>query len=199
MGNNNNDWFLKYYHTQNRWALKHLTGSEYKVFTYMLSIILRPKKPNADFKNGKEVYEIYRQGQLLPVNTSHEAIAESCNMDVKTVRRALNKLDEMGILLRVSKQSYGINNIYILGLLNTWHRENMTRAEYLFIDTDFLQRGEKMPDDIKKFILKYRRDKSALYTKKIGGQGKSMPEIFFPPKAEVLQFNELREGRTKLG
>ena len=122
----NNNWFLKYYQTQNRWTLSHLNGSEYKLFTYILSIILRPKKPNTDFKNGQEVYEIYHQGQLLPVNTSHESIAESCNMDTKTVRRALNKLNDMGIALRVSKQRYGINNIYILGMLNRWQREDMT-------------------------------------------------------------------------
>lgn len=192
MGKNNNDWYLMYYDAHHRWALKHLNGSEYKVFTYMLSIIIRPKKLEAGFKNGKEVFEIYQHGHLLPVNASYDTIATNCNLDPKTVRRALSKFDEMGVMLKISKQPYGINNIYILGMRNSWHREDMTRSEYLFIDTGFLKRGEKMPDNIKKFIVENRRDKIILYTRRIGAHKKTLSDIFFPSQAEAITFNELR-------
>jgi hypothetical protein len=175
----NNDWFLRFYDTQLRWALKHLTCSEYKVFTYMISIIVKSKITNHGFKNGREVYEMYQQGYLLPVNTSHDTIAKNCSLNIKTVRRALDRFEEMGIMLRISKKSYGVNNIYIVGMRNGWHREDMKRSEYLFIDTIFLQRGEKIPDDIKDFIIKNRRNRVALFNQKII-EKKTLPEIFFP-------------------
>ena len=146
----NDDRFLRLYYSQLQWALQHLEGTEYKVFTYLISIIIRPNQRFIEFKNGKEIYEIYHDGKLLPVNVSHETIRKNCNIDIKTVRRVLKVLHETGVALTVSKKNFGHNNIYLMGMRNIWDREDMKRSEYLFVDTDYLQRGKVIPEDIRK-------------------------------------------------
>jgi hypothetical protein len=36
--------FLAYYHTSMRWALNNLSAPEFKIYTYLISIAIRPRK-----------------------------------------------------------------------------------------------------------------------------------------------------------
>ena len=192
------DRFLKMYYSQLQWALQYLEGTEYKVFTYLVSIIIRPNQRFIEYKNGKEIYEIYHDGKLLPVNVSHETIRKNCNIDIKTVRRVLKALHETGVALTVSKKEYGHNNIYLMGMRNIWDREDMKRSEYLFIDTDYLQHGKAIPEDIRHRIINYRKDNVSIFGERIKNR-QTLLDLFFPPKAEVVSFDKIRRGRSNLG
>ena len=194
----NDDRFLRLYYSQLQWALQHLEGTEYKVFTYLISIIIRPNQRFTEFKNGKEIYEIYHDGKLLPVNVSHETIRENCTIDIKTVRRVLKVLHETGVALTVSKKNFGRNNIYLMGMRNIWDREDMKRSEYLFVDTDYLQRDKVIPEDIRKLIINNRKDNVSIFGERIKNR-QTLLDLFFPSKAEVVTFDKIRRGRSNLG
>jgi hypothetical protein len=80
---------------------------------------------------------------------------------------------------------------------NIWSRPDLGRNEYLFVDTDFLQRGEKMPEEFKNFILENRKDHVGLYEKRFGSGRKTLLDLFFPTQAEVVELSKLRGGRSK--
>ncbi len=94
---------LAYHHTSMRWALKHLTAPEFKVYTYLISIVIRPKEVDAKtFRNGIEIYNLYTKGRLLPVNVSISRIALECKLGERTVANAIKRLNAIGIIIKIS-------------------------------------------------------------------------------------------------
>lgn len=170
--------FLAYDHTAMRWALKNMTAPEFKVYTYMISIVIRPKKSEAKgYRNGQEIYDLYRKGSLLPVNVSISRIAEQCKLSERTVAKAIGRFDEMGMVFRITHHRGRFSNVYLVGVENMWKADEF-RPDYYFVAFTFIQNGECVPDAVRHFIWEYRHNAKALAHNEIPGTGKKLCELF---------------------
>jgi len=170
--------FLAYDHTVMRWALKHMTAPEFKVYTYMISIAIRPKKSEAKgFRNGKEIRDLYRKGSLLPVNVSIARIAEQCKLSDRTVAKAIHRFSEKGLVIKITRHRGRFSNVYLVGVENMW-KADVFRPDYYFAAFTFIQDGDSMPDAVRYFILENRYNAKALASNEIPRVNKKLYELF---------------------
>ena len=170
--------FLAYDHTVMRWALRNMTAPEFKVYTYLISIAIRPKKSEAKgYRNGQEIYDLYRKGSLLPVNVSIGRMAEQCKLSDRTVAKAISRFSEMGLVIKITHHKGRFNNLYIVGVENMWATEEF-RPDYYFAAFTFIQNGESVPEAVRYFILENRYNAKALASHEIPVVNKKLYELF---------------------
>ncbi len=171
--------FLAYDHTPMRWALRHLTAPEFKVYIYMISIAIRPRKSDAKwFANAKEIYRLYKEGRLLPVNVSVRRIAKECKLGERTVAKAVKRFAEVGIILKITNHKGRKNNMYLVGIENMWGIGEDFKRDCYFTELCFIQDGNGMPDPVRYFIFNNRYDAKTLSENEIPEIGKRLGELF---------------------
>ena len=184
--------FLAYYHTSLRWALRNLSPTEFKTYTYMISIPIRAKKSEVKgYRNGMEVYNLFRKGRLLPVNVSVRRIAEECNLGERTVAYAIKVLDDRGVIIRITHHKGRLNHVYLVGIENMWTTTKEFKPDCYFTDFTFIQEGERMPDGVRDFILSNRYDAEALSRNEIPGIKKSLGDLFAGPRRKSKKSDEV--------
>jgi hypothetical protein len=187
--------FLSYYHTALRWALKNMTAPEFKVYTYLISIPIRAKKAESNkYKNGTEVYALYREGGLLPVNVSAKRMAVECKLGERTVAKAISRFSDLGAILKITDHKGRHNNVYIVGIKNMWYAEDDDfKPEHFFTEFSFIQNGEVLPDAVRYFILNNRYDSETLAHEEVPEMNQTLGELF------VQEYQKHRdEGVVKL-
>jgi hypothetical protein len=172
--------FLSYYHTSMRWALRNMTAPEFKIYTYLISIPIRAKKAEINkYKNGIEVYDLYRKGNLLPVNVSVDRIAEECKLGARTVHKAISRFNELGAILKTTNHKGRHNNVYLVGIKNMWYTtEDDFKSEHFFTEFSFIQNGEALPDAVRYFILNNRYDAETLAHEEVPDMNKTLGDLF---------------------
>jgi hypothetical protein len=177
--------FLAYYHTALRWALTNLSASEFEVYTYLISIALRPRKSEVKgYTNGKEVYNLYRKGRLLSVNVSLGRIARECGLGIRTVSSAIKTFGERGIIIKITHKRGRTNNVYLVGIENMWADIDSYKPDWYFTEFTFIEEGKEMPPPVRDFILSNRYSSEDLHHGKIPGLNKTLNELFVRVKGQ---------------
>jgi len=190
--------FLAYYHTSMRWALNNLSAPEFKIYTYLISIAIRPRKSEVKgYKNGIEVYNLYRKGRLLPVNVSLGRISKECRLGIRTVSYAIKKFDDMGIIIKITHYKGRNNNVYLVGTENMWFGIEEFKPDCYFTEFTFIQEGNKMPATVREFILSNRYNSEDLCLGKIPGLNKRLGELFVQPRMQIKHDNVLNLWEAK--
>ena len=155
--------FLAYYHSSLRWALRHMTAPEFKVYTYLISIVIRPKKSDiSKYTRGIEVYNIYMKGRMLVVNVSIGRIAKECKLGERTVAKAMKRFSDAGILIKITSHKGRYNHIYLVGIENMWPENKEYKGEYYFTEFKSIQDGNALPDAVRDFIIANKYDAEKL-------------------------------------
>jgi len=171
--------FLMYHHTCLRWSLRHMTSPEFKVYTYLISIPIRPKKSAVrGYKNGLEIYNLYKEGRLLAVNVSIGRIARECKLSERTVAYAVKRFCDLGIILKITNYRGRFNNVYIVGIENMWHDDEQFKKDYYFTEFASVHDGCGVADAVRSFILKNRYNSKTLACAEVPGLGKRLIELF---------------------
>jgi len=177
--------FLAYYHKALRWALTNLSASEFKIYTYLISIALRPRKSEVKgYKNGNEVYNLYRKGRLLSVNVSLGRISKECGLGIRTVSYAIKKFDEGGIIIKITHNRGRTNNIYLAGIENMWADIDLFKPDCYFTELTFIEEGKEMPAPVREFILSNRYSSEDLHHGMIPGLNKTLGDLFVRVKGQ---------------
>ena len=171
--------FLAYDHTPMRWALRNLTSPEFKVYTYMISVAIRPNKSDAKwFPNGKEIYRLYREGRILASNVSVRRIAKECKLSERTVAKAVKRFSDVGIVLKITNYKGRHSNIYLVGVENMWGIGEGFKNDCYFTELRYIQDGSSLPDTVRDFIFNNRHDAQALAQNEIPDIGERLGELF---------------------
>jgi len=177
--------FLAYYHTALRWALTNLSASEFKIYTYLISIALRPRKSEVKgYKNGKEVYNLYRKGRLLSVNVSLGRISRECGLGIRTVSYAIQAFDERGIIIKITHNKGRNNNVYLVGIENMWADIDSYKPDWYFTEFTFIEEGKEMPAPVRDFILSNRHSIEDLHHGTIPGLNTTLGDLFVRAKGQ---------------
>jgi hypothetical protein len=162
-----------------RWALRNLTSPEFKVYTYMISVAIRPRKSDARwFPNGKEIYRLYREGRILASNVSVRRIAKECKLSERTVAKAVKRFSDVGIVLKITNYKGRRSNIYLVGVENMWSIGEGLKPDCYFTELCFIQDGNAIPDPVRYFIFNNRYDAQALAQKDIPQLGQRLGDLF---------------------
>jgi hypothetical protein len=156
-----------------------MTAPEIKIYTYLISIPIRAKKAEINnYKNGIEVYDLYRKGSLLPVNFSVSRIADECKLGERTVARAISRFGALGAILKTTNHKGGHNNVYLVGIKNMWPKDEDFKQEHFFTEFSYIQNGEPLPDAVRYFILSNRYDSETLAHEEVPEMNQTLGELF---------------------
>ena len=149
-----------------RWILedeffRSLSHAEFRVMVYLLSSVLRVSKKDKRYKRGELIAFLYQENKLLVVNVTTRTIAEKSKVNRSTVCKALDRFDDSGAVIKITDRAEkSANNLYLLGFEDMNAEDG--KEDYFFVDSIPIQRGNKMPDTIKKFIRDNYKNKSFL-------------------------------------
>lgn len=126
-------------------------------------------------------------------------ISKECRLGIRTVSYAIKKFVDMGIIINITHNKGRINNVYLVGIENMWSAGEDFKPDYYFTEFTFIQEGNKMPAQVREFILSNRYNSEALALGKIPVLNKRLEELFAQDKRQIKQDNVVNLSEVRGG